>query len=65
MSQKLPAVNSYLRDRAMRERMVLKSVATSSAIEGIRAPFRRTTEPPRKVDATTPRRTRKQPRTRG
>ena len=31
----------YLRNPAMRERIVVKSVATSSAIEGIRAPFKR------------------------
>jgi hypothetical protein len=32
--------NPYLRDSALRERMVFKSVASSSAIEGIQAPFR-------------------------
>jgi hypothetical protein len=40
MSSKLAAVNPYLRDPVRRARMVLKSVASSSAIEGIRAPFR-------------------------
>lgn len=37
---KLSAANVYLRDPALRERTVLKSVASSSAIEGIRAPLR-------------------------
>ena len=41
VSSKLTSTNPYLRDPAMRERSVLKSVASSSAIEGIRAPFRR------------------------
>ena len=41
MSSKLSAANRYLRDPALRERTVLKNVATSSAIEGIRAPFKR------------------------
>ena len=41
MSSKLSSTNRYLRDPAVRERTVLKSVATSSAIEGIRAPFER------------------------
>jgi hypothetical protein len=35
------AANQYLRNPATRERTVAKSVATSSAIEGIRAPFKR------------------------
>src|SRR5262249_32629739 len=41
MKRKLSEANPYLRDPNTRERTVLKSVATSSAIEGIRAPFRR------------------------
>ena len=41
MGAKLSATNRYLRNPAMRERTVVKSVATSSAIEGIRAPFKR------------------------
>jgi hypothetical protein len=41
VSAKLSAANRYLRNPATRERMVIRSVATSSAIEGIRAPFRR------------------------
>lgn len=41
MSRKLLSnTNPYLRDPVQRERSVLKSVASSSAIEGIRAPFR-------------------------
>lgn len=42
MSSKLAAANPYLRDPIVRKRTVLKSVASSSAIEGIRAPFRKT-----------------------
>lgn len=41
MSPKLSAANPYLRDRELRERTVVQSVATSSAIEGIRTPFKR------------------------
>ena len=40
MLVKLPAANPFLRDPEARERMVFKSVASSSAIEGIQAPFR-------------------------
>lgn len=40
MGRKLINTNPYLRDPVQRERSVLKSVASSSAIEGIRAPFR-------------------------
>jgi hypothetical protein len=40
MSRKLINTNPWLRDPVQRERSVLKSVASSSAIEGIRAPFR-------------------------
>ncbi len=41
MSRKsLSSTNPYLRDPVQRERSVLKSVASSSAIEGIHAPFR-------------------------
>ena len=40
MSAKLSTANRYLRDPAVRDRTVLKSVASSSAIEGIRAPFK-------------------------
>jgi uncharacterized 2Fe-2S/4Fe-4S cluster protein (DUF4445 family) len=36
---KLASTNRYLRNPEVRERTVTRSVATSSAIEGIRAPF--------------------------
>ena len=39
MSSKLSKANPHLRDPAARERAIVKSVASSSAIEGIRAPF--------------------------
>ena len=39
-SAKLSLTNPYLRDAAIRERSVLASVASSSAIEGIHAPFK-------------------------
>ena len=42
MSSKLARTNPYMRDPAVREPTILKSVASSSAIEGIRAPFRKT-----------------------
>jgi hypothetical protein len=38
---KLSVANRYLRNPEVRERTVTRSVATSSAIEGIRAPFGR------------------------
>ena len=41
-STKLAHTNPYLRDRAARERGVFTSVASSSAIEGIHAPFKST-----------------------
>jgi hypothetical protein len=40
MGSKLTSTNPYLRDPKMRERMVVTSVSSSSAIEGIRAPFK-------------------------
>ena len=40
MSSKLSKTNPHLRDPVSRERSILKSVASSSAIEGIRAPFK-------------------------
>ena len=43
MSSKLSSTNRHLRDPAVRERAVVRNVATSSAIEGIRAPFKRDT----------------------
>ena len=41
MSTKLTSTNPYLRDRYVRERTVIRSVATSSAIEGIQVFFKR------------------------
>jgi Fic family protein len=41
MKSKLSAVNPYLRDPAKRERAVLRSVASSSAIEGIHVSFKK------------------------
>jgi hypothetical protein len=41
MSSSLALANPHLRDPDLRRRSVLKSVATSSAIEGIRAPFKK------------------------
>ena len=43
MSSKLSTANPYLRDPVMRQRSVLTSVSTSSAIEGIHAPFKQAT----------------------
>lgn len=40
MGSKLTSANPYLRDPKVRERTVVTSVSTSSAIEGIRAPFK-------------------------
>ncbi len=40
MSSRLSDTNPYLRNAAARERSVLRSVATSSAVEGIHAPFK-------------------------
>jgi hypothetical protein len=40
MGLKLSSANPYLRDPIERDRAVFRSVASSSAIEGIRAPFR-------------------------
>jgi hypothetical protein len=40
MSTKLSSVSLYLRDPATRKSMVIRSVVTSSAIEGIRAVFK-------------------------
>ena len=41
MGAKLSASNPYLLDPVMRERMVFNSVSSSSAIEGIHAPFKK------------------------
>ncbi len=40
MGSKLTSANLYLRDPKVREHTVVASVSTSSAIEGIRAPFK-------------------------
>jgi hypothetical protein len=40
MSTKLSAANPYLRDPIVRKNMTIRSVVTSSAIEGIRAVFK-------------------------
>jgi hypothetical protein len=40
MSSKLSTANPYLRDPVARRRSVFASVASSSAIEGIHAPFK-------------------------
>ncbi|HVS27132.1 MAG TPA: hypothetical protein VHE58_07540 [Burkholderiales bacterium] len=40
MGAKLSASNPYLLDAVIRERMLFNSVASSSAIEGIHAPFK-------------------------
>jgi hypothetical protein len=39
MSRKLSAVNPFLRDPAARRSMLIRSVVTSSAIEGIHVVF--------------------------
>jgi hypothetical protein len=39
MGKKLSVINFYLLDPARRQKSVYRSVASSSAIEGIRAPF--------------------------
>jgi hypothetical protein len=36
----LASTNRYLKDPTLRKKLVVRSVATSSAIEGIRAPFK-------------------------
>lgn len=59
MSTKLSEANPYLRDPAVRERMVIKSVVTSSAIEGIRASFEVSRKPPGNSSARKGRVTRK------
>lgn len=40
MSDTLSRSNRHIRDPDARERLVFRSVASSSAIEGIRAPFK-------------------------
>ena len=57
MSSKLTLVNPYLRDPAVRERAVFTSVSSSSAIEGIHAPFRRMETLVTETSAASPART--------
>ena len=40
MAKLINTTNRFLKDPVLRARMVLKSVASSSAIEGIRVPFK-------------------------
>jgi hypothetical protein len=46
MDSKLSTANPYLRDPVARRRSVFASVASSSAIEGIRAPFKQAAATP-------------------
>jgi hypothetical protein len=41
MGTKLAATNRYLKDAVVRRKLIFRSVASSSAIEGIRAPFKK------------------------
>ena len=41
MGSKLSTANPYLRDPAVRQGSVYQSVASSSAIEGVRSPFKK------------------------
>jgi hypothetical protein len=56
MSSKLSKTNPHLRDPVASERAILKSVASSSAIEGIRAPFRESSTAKTKSAAKTQKR---------
>jgi len=51
MSAKLSTANPYLRDPVARRRSVFASVASSSAIEGIHAPFKRAAKTPSSTSA--------------
>jgi len=64
VSKKLSDVNPYLRDPALRDRLVFKSVASSSAIEGISAPFKRMSSGTEKSRSRAPGRTRAKTRAR-
>jgi Fic family protein len=64
MSSKLSATNPYLRDPVLRRRNVLRSVASSSAIEGIHAPFKQLARAAKKAKAATISKTRSVPKTR-
>ena len=48
MGKKLSVINFYLLDPAIRQESVYRSVASSSAIEGIRAPFAKDSRNPAK-----------------
>jgi len=48
MGAKLSVVNFYLLDPAIRQESVYRSVASSSAIEGIRGPFKKDSRIPSK-----------------
>jgi hypothetical protein len=61
MSKKLCSANPYLRDPAIRKDMVIRSVITSSAIEGIRAVFDRSPSGDDKLSARKARVNRKKP----
>ena len=52
MCPKLTDTNPYLRDPIERSRLVLRSVAGSSAIEGIHHPFKKPTSKSRKRNKT-------------
>jgi hypothetical protein len=52
MSGKLSSTNRYLKDAAVRRELIFKSVASSSAIEGIRAPFKKAPTAKKAVDWT-------------
>jgi hypothetical protein len=49
MGTKLSSANPYLRDPVLRKSMVVRSIVTSSAIEGIRAVFKRSPKSPGKA----------------
>jgi hypothetical protein len=63
MSRKLSAANPYLRDPAVRKRAIFQSVASSSAIEGIHAPFRKMAAAPDKRKPASTDHRKRQPRT--
>jgi hypothetical protein len=45
----LASANRFLKDPVVRRKLVVRSVATSSAIEGIRAPFKKKAATTRKA----------------
>jgi hypothetical protein len=57
MSSKLSTANPYLRDPVARRRSVFASVASSSAIEGIHAPFKQAAVTPSSGSAASARAT--------